>query len=144
MDLVDEQDVARFEVRQQRRQVSGPFDHGATGGAELGAELGGNDPSERGLAEPRRAVEQHVVECLTTRASRLDEDRQVLPQPVLPDHLFEVPRAQRLLDTEFVAQRLGRQRAPIDRLLHLLAPHLAPPLASPRAPAAPRESTRQM
>ena len=62
VDLVDEQDVAILEVGEQRGEVARLGDHRAGGGAEADAHLARQDPGQRRLAEPRRAVEQDVVE----------------------------------------------------------------------------------
>ena len=54
----------------------GALEHGARGLAQVHAHLARDDVRERGLAEPRRAEEQHVVERLLALARRLDEDRR--------------------------------------------------------------------
>ena len=77
VDLVDEQHVALFEIGQQRREIAGLGDHRAGGGAEIHAELARDDLRQRGLAEARRADEQHMVERLLARARRLDEHLEV-------------------------------------------------------------------
>ena len=69
MDLVDEQHVARLEVREQRGEVAGPLEHRARGLAQVHADLVRDDVRERGLAEARRAEEQHVVERLAALAA---------------------------------------------------------------------------
>ena len=77
MDLVDEQDVALLEIGEQRGEIARLGDHRAGGGAEADAELAGDDLRQRGLAEPGRAEEQHMVERLAALGG-LDEDLQVL------------------------------------------------------------------
>ena len=67
VDLVDEQDVALFEIGEQRGEVAGLGDHRPGGGAEIDAELARDDLRQRGLAEAGRADEQHVVERLAAR-----------------------------------------------------------------------------
>ena len=42
------------------------------------AQLGGDDPGERGLAQARRAVQQHVVHGLAGGAGSLDGDGEIL------------------------------------------------------------------
>ena len=95
VDLVDEQDVALLEVGEQRREVAGLGDHRAGGGAEVDAELARDDLRQRGLAEARRADEQHVVERLAARARGLDEHLEVGARLRLADELVEPLRAQR-------------------------------------------------
>jgi hypothetical protein len=62
VDLVDEQDVVRFEVGQQRRQVARTLQHRAGGLAQVDAHLARDDVGQRGLAQARRAEQQRVVE----------------------------------------------------------------------------------
>jgi hypothetical protein len=78
VDLVDEQHVVRLEVGQQRGQVAGALEHRAGGLAQVDAHLGGDDVGQRGLAQPRRAEQQHVVERLAALARGLDEDLELL------------------------------------------------------------------
>ena len=103
VDLVDEQHVAVFEVGQQRGQVAGLGDHRARGGAEADAQLARHDLGQRGLAEARRAGEQHVVERLAARLGRLDEDAQVGARLLLADELGQDLRPERLLHDVSVA-----------------------------------------
>ena len=53
---------------------------------------------QRRLAESRRAEQQHVVERFLALPRRLDEDRQLAPDLLLPDVFIEETRAQRALD----------------------------------------------
>ena len=64
VDLVDEQHVLRLEVGEQRGEVARALEHRARGLAQVDAELLGDDVRERGLAQARRAEQQHVVERL--------------------------------------------------------------------------------
>ncbi len=64
VDLVDEQHVAVVEVGEDRGEVTGAFERGAARDAQRDVELGGDDPRQRGLAEPRRAGEEEVVDRL--------------------------------------------------------------------------------
>ena len=50
----------------------------------LHAHLGGDDVGERGLAQPGRSGEQHVVQRLAPGPGGLDEDRELLAQQRLP------------------------------------------------------------
>ena len=74
VDLVDEQDIPRREVRQQRRKVARLFNGRAGGDADVDAHLIGDDAREGRLAEARRAVEQHMVKRLIAPSGRLDID----------------------------------------------------------------------
>src|SRR5690606_8331746 len=64
VDLVDEEDIARLEVGQNRREVAGTGEDGPRGHAEVDAELLRHDLRQRGLAEAWGAVEKRVVHRL--------------------------------------------------------------------------------
>jgi hypothetical protein len=64
VDFVDEQHIVLFQVGQQRRQVLGLFQHRAAGLAQVDAQFGGNDVTERGFAQTGRAEQQHMVQRL--------------------------------------------------------------------------------
>ena len=78
VDLVDEEHVALFEVGEYRGQVAGPLDRRSAGRLELHSQLVGDDLRERGLAEPRRTREQHVVERLVALPRCIDQDAEVV------------------------------------------------------------------
>src|SRR4029079_385452 len=63
VDLVDEQDVAVFEIGEQRREVAGPGDHRPRRSAEIDTELASKNLGERSLAQAWRPSEEHVIEC---------------------------------------------------------------------------------
>ena len=118
VDLVDEQHVALFEIGEQRREIAGLGDHRAGRGAEIDAEFARHDLRQRGLAEPGRADEQHMVERLVARARGLDEDAQIGARLLLADELAEPLRPQRGLRDVLVAA-LGRHQA-AGRRAHVL------------------------
>ena len=68
---------------------------GAGGGAKADAKLTRHDLRQRGLAEPRRTHEQHVIQRLAPLARRLDEDREILARLGLAHELRQQLRAQR-------------------------------------------------
>ena len=98
VDLVDEQHVAVLEIGEQRGEIARLGDHRAGGGAEADAHLARDDLRQRGLAEPRRAEEQDMVERLAARLGGLDEHAQVLARGLLADELVEMLGAQRGVD----------------------------------------------
>ena len=95
MDLVDEQDVALFEIGELGGEVAGLGDHRAGGRAEIDAELARHDLGERRLAEAGRADEQHVVERLAAGLGGLDEHLEVLARRLLPGEIGQRQRPQR-------------------------------------------------
>src|SRR5436190_2708201 len=89
VDLVDEEHVALPEVRQDRGEVARALQRGAGGGLEPGRHLVRDDLGERGLAEPRRAAEQQVVNGFPSFARRLQEQCELFLHTILPDELSE-------------------------------------------------------
>jgi hypothetical protein len=114
VDLVDEQHVALAQRGEHRGQVAGALDGRTGGGADLRPHLGGHDVGQRRLAQPRRAVEQDVVDRLIALPRRVDQDRQVLLDPILPGELIQPSRPDAGLQDQLV---LGDLRAghPLDR-----------------------------
>ena len=111
MDLVDEQHIARLQVGQDGGEVAGALDHRAGGGAEADPELARDDLCQGGLAEARRAMQQHMVERFAPAARRLDEHREVLPACPLADELAQGLRPQARLGGVFPGAG-RRDRAP--------------------------------
>ena len=97
VDLVDEEDVARLQVGEDRRQIAGALEHRPGGGAQRRVHLLGQDVRQGRLAEPGRPEEQHVIQRLAALPRRADEHLQILDDPVLADILRQLPRPQRLL-----------------------------------------------
>ena len=98
VDLVDEQDVALLEPGEDRRHVALPLERGAGDRADADAELLAHDEREGRLAEPRRADEQDVVERLAARLRGVERDRELLLDPLLPDEVVELARAERAVE----------------------------------------------
>ena len=97
VDLVDEQHVARVQVREDGGQIARPLDGRAAGDADVVAHLRGDDARQRGLAQAGRAVEQDVVQRLVPGDGGLHVDRQALLQLVLAEVLRQGMGAQRKL-----------------------------------------------
>ena len=98
VDLVDEQDVAILEIGENGGEVARLGDHRSRRGAKADAELAGDDLGERGLAEPRRAEEQDMVERIAAALGGLDEHAQILARRLLADEFVERLRAQRRVE----------------------------------------------
>ena len=92
VDLVDEEDVPRRERREDGGEVAGTLDGRAGRRPDLGAHLRRHDVRQRGLAEAGRAVEEHVIDRLRPVARRVDEDPEVLLDPILTGELIETAR----------------------------------------------------
>ena len=86
------------------RSSAGPGD-----GADPRAELLADDEREARLAEARRADEEDVVERLAAGLGRLQRDRELLLDPLLPDEVVEAARPQRAVELVLVGLDRGRQ-----------------------------------
>ena len=102
MDLVDEEHVVALQVGQQRRQVFGLFEHRAGSLAQVDAQLGRDDVTQRGLAQAGRAEKQDVVKRLIAHARRADKNFKLLAHFRLADVFVEQLGAQGALDRLFV------------------------------------------
>ena len=98
MDLIDEQDVAIIERREDRGEVAGAFDGRAGCVPDIHAELTGDDRGERRLAEARRAVKEDVVGRLSPALGSPEEHGEVRLDLCLADVFAQRLEPQRTLD----------------------------------------------
>ena len=105
MDFVDEQHLLVAQVGEDRGQVALDLQRRPGGLLEGSAQFVGDDVGQRGLAQPRRSVEQHVVERLAARLGGLDGDLEVVFDLVLADELAQPLRPQLELKRRVVVQR---------------------------------------
>ena len=97
MDFVDEQNVARFQIGEDGGEIARLGQHRAGGGAEIDAQLARHDLRQGGLAQARRAGEQHMVQRLAARLGGLDEDGKIFARLLLADEIGQPLGAQRRL-----------------------------------------------
>ena len=107
VDLVDEEDVALLHRGEDRRDVALALERGAGDRADADAELLADDVGEARLAEPRRADEQDVVERLAAALRRLEGDRELLLDALLPDEVVQAARAERALELVLFGRSTG-------------------------------------
>ena len=98
--LVDEEHVARVEVRQKTRQVARLVQHGTRREPQLRPHFVGDDVGEGGLAQSRGAVQQHVVERVAAHERRFDEDAEIIDDLVLAGEVFELLRPDFVFEFE--------------------------------------------
>jgi len=67
---------------------------------------------QRGLAQPRRAEQQHVVERFATRPGGGDEDVELLANLALADVFVQLARPQRAFQRFFAAGSRRRRDQP--------------------------------
>ncbi len=79
MNFINEEDITLFEVGQHGGQITGFFQHRAGCGLNGHTHFIGNDVGERGLAQPRRTKDQHMIQCLLATSRGGNEDFHLLP-----------------------------------------------------------------
>jgi hypothetical protein len=94
VDLVDEQNVVRLKIGQQRRQIAGTLQHRAAGLAQVDAQFAGNDVRQRGFTQAGWAEQQHVVKRLAALLRRFDKNLQLATGFFLADVFVENFRPQ--------------------------------------------------
>ena len=135
VDLVDEEDVARAEVRQDRGEVPRLLEDGARRHPHLRAHLPRDDVGERRLPEARGAEEEDVVERLAPPPRGRQEDAERLLQLRLADELPERRRPER----DSPARRSSGSGTPARRRSSIVYP---PPQRDRRRSAAERSAER--
>jgi hypothetical protein len=94
VDFVDEQHVARRQIRHDAKQIARLFNRRARRRPHLHAELVANHIRQRRLAETRRTVQQHVIQRVAALLRSSDRDEQVFTNAILADVVVENARAQ--------------------------------------------------
>src|SRR5439155_19839818 len=105
VDLVDEEDVAVLEPREDRSHVAFTLDRGSGNSANANGELVAQDVREARLAESRWAGEEDVVERLAAVLGRLERDRQLLLDAFLAHEVAQRLRAQRALELRVLGEQ---------------------------------------
>ncbi len=108
MHLIDEQDVLLLEVGEDRGQVPRPLDGGARGHPDGDRHLMGDDVGQGGLAQPRRPIQQEMVQRLLPLEGGGDADAQVVLELLLADELLQPTRPQGSVQGHVVFLKLAR------------------------------------
>ena len=94
VDLIEEEDVTAFEIGEDGDEVASPLKRRSGGGPETRPGRGSNDPGERGLAEPRWAVEEEVFDRFAPSGRPGKHRAQGADDVRLTDILLERGRAE--------------------------------------------------
>ena len=97
MNLVDEQHVARPELGENRRHVSGALDGWTRGHMDVRVHLAGDDIGQGRFAQARRAVEEDVVQGLAAVLGGGYGNRQIVLDLLLANVVGEPPWTQTAL-----------------------------------------------
>ena len=111
VDLVDKQHITRLQVGKDSCQVTGTRDGRTARRLNLGAQLVGDNRSQRGLTQARRTREDHVVERLATALRRFDQHAQTLLDVLLTAVVIQALRAQGAVDIEVLGRQLRAHHA---------------------------------
>ncbi len=129
MDLVDEEHVTLAEIGEDAHEIGAAIERGPGGGDQGRAHLVGHDGGERGLAEPGRPRQEHVVEWLSPATGRLHRDAQALDGGALP-HVLVQPLGPKLaLELDLLGE--GRLAHHVRLVRHRLSPPRAPTAGAP-------------
>ena len=101
MNLVDKQDVAKFKIRQYRREIAFQLDQWTRSRPKLRAHFIGDHRSQCSLAEAWRTIEQNMVERFTALSSSLDGNIEIIFNALLSDILAKHARAKRQFERRF-------------------------------------------
>ena len=98
VNLVHKEDVALLEVGEYGSEVSRARDSRTRRSAKASTHLVGDHVGKRGLSQPRRTGEEHVVEGLVAVFSSCDKHAKVIAHPLLAAVLVERGRAKAPVD----------------------------------------------
>ena len=94
MDLIDEQDIPRLQIGQDRGEITCLCQHRAGGHAEVYTQLTRHNLRERCFAQTGRAVKQRVVHRFAALTGGLDENTQIGARLGLTDEITQHLGAQ--------------------------------------------------
>jgi len=97
VDFVDEQNITRLQIGQDRGEITCARDHGARCLPKPNTQFRGHNLRQRGLAQTRRAVKQDMIHRFAPLLRRLNADPEVPPQALLPHEFIEQQRAKALI-----------------------------------------------
>src|SRR5437016_13638226 len=111
VNLVEKENLLRFECGQDGRQVAFAFEQRSRARLDGGVELVSDDLRERGFPQAWRAVEQDVIERLIAAAGGVNRDLDIFLDALLPDVFLEPPRPHADVDARiFFVRRAGKDR----------------------------------
>ena len=89
MHFVDEEDVARSQVGQDRCQVARPFNGGTGSDLDVDSHFSREYVCQSGFSQSGRSVEKDVLEGFLALFGSLDLDAQVFLDQVLPNQFIQ-------------------------------------------------------
>ena len=117
--LVDKKHIVLLKRGKYACKVARLVEHGTRRYLEAHAEFVGHDSGKRGLAQPRRAEEQYMVERLGSHARRLHEHPEVVDNLFLAVETLKTPGTERFLEIS-----LGSCRGGLGANVEIVVSHL--------------------
>ena len=112
MDLIDEQYIARFEIREQRRQIARALEHRTRGLPRFTSSSLAMMFASVVLPRPGRTEDEHVIQGFAAHARRLHEDLHLGLHVGLTHVVGEALRPHGAID-DFVVPPTGAGNDPI-------------------------------
>src|SRR6266567_1191457 len=106
VNFVEKENLFLFERSQDRRQVALALQQRPRAGLDRNVQFVGDDLRQRGLAQPGRAVKQHVVQRFAAAARRVDSNLNIFFDALLPDVLVETLGAHAYVNARVFVKRL--------------------------------------
>src|SRR6202521_258393 len=111
VNFIQEENFLFLERGQYRRQVAFALQQRSRAGLDRHVQFVGNDLRERGFSQPRRPVEQHVVQRFAAAPRRIYGNLNILFDAFLPDVLVETLGADADFDARVFVKRLPRHNS---------------------------------
>src|SRR5882762_9118778 len=92
VNFIQKENFLFFERSQNRRQVSFALQQRSCAGLDRHVQFVRDNLRQRGLAQPRRAVQQHVIQRLAAAARRINGNLDIFLDAFLPDIFLQPPR----------------------------------------------------
>ncbi len=107
MNLINEENLLVLQVSDDGRQIAFDLQERCCRRLEVCAKLVSNDVGQRGLAQTRWPVQQHVIHGFATRPRRFNRHRQIFFDLGLSDEFAQPLRPQLQLERRVVFHRHG-------------------------------------
>ena len=111
MNFIEEENFLGFERSQNRGQVALALQQRTRAGFDRHNEFVRDDLRQRGLAQSRRPVEQHVIQRLAAAPRRLDRDLDVLFDALLADVFVQAFWANARFDARVLVEWRSRHNS---------------------------------
>ena len=127
MNLIHKQDIILIEIGQKGRQISRLLNGLAGGNADMDPHFVGDDPRQRGFAQSRGAMEEHMIQGFLAHFGRVNEYGQVFLGLFLANILCQALGTEGTLPLVLPQKGCGHKRGRLGLLLGKVDAHAALP-----------------